>query len=282
MRLHRTFIIVIFMFGTLVACAENDNKPSTEHGVTEHPPEIINDEEQEKQKEEEQAEEDDEEMDLNEDEIETQYEVTDHWSIVPSDEEINEKIVLITVDDAPEHYAVDMAHTLKDLDAPAIFFVNGHFLESEEDKQKLKDIYDMGFAIGNHTYSHANLPELSEDEQREEIIRVNEIVEEITGEPPLFFRAPYGANSEYASELVKELGMTLMNWTYGYDWEPEYQTKEAITDIMVNAKELDHGANLLMHDRKWTAEALNDIVLGLRQKGYDMVDPHLIKRPNED
>ena len=32
-----------------------------------------------------------------------------------------------------------------------------------------------------------------------------------------------------------------------------------------------------MHDREWTAEALKEIVEGLRAKGYDMIDPATIK-----
>jgi peptidoglycan/xylan/chitin deacetylase (PgdA/CDA1 family) len=44
----------------------------------------------------------------------------------------NAKVVLLTIDDAPDKWALDMAKTLKDLDAPAIFFVNGHFIETNE------------------------------------------------------------------------------------------------------------------------------------------------------
>jgi len=32
-----------------------------------------------------------------------------------------------------------------------------------------------------------------------------------------------------------------------------------------------------MHDREWTAAALKDIVVGLRAKGYDLIDPATIK-----
>jgi peptidoglycan/xylan/chitin deacetylase (PgdA/CDA1 family) len=40
---------------------------------------------------------------------------------------------------------------------------------------------------------------------------------------------------------------------------------------------LKPGANLLMHDREWTAAALEDIVTGLRDKGYEIADPALIR-----
>ncbi|WP_100011094.1 polysaccharide deacetylase family protein [Lentibacillus sediminis] len=206
------------------------------------------------------------------------YEVSDSWSIVPLDN-ANEEVVLLTIDDAPDEYGVEMAETLKELGAPAIFFVNGHFLDTLEEEEALKKIHEMGFAIGNHTYTHATLPEISQEEQREEILSLNERIEEIIGEKPSFFRAPHGANTDYAIQAAEDAGMTVMNWSFGYDWNQEYMNEEALADIMVNTELLGNGANLLMHDREWTAAALDDIVKGLRDKGYEMVDPQLIQTP---
>lgn len=187
------------------------------------------------------------------------------------------KVVLLTIDDAPDKRSLEMAKTLKSLNAPAIFFVNGHFLDTDEEKAVLKEIHDMGFAIGNHTQTHANLKELSEDEQRAEILQVSETVESIIGEKPKYFRAPFGSNTDFSKALVKEQGMLLMNWTYGYDWESKYQDASALEDIMVNTEYLTDGANLLMHDRVWTAAALKGIIEGLRGKGYEMIDPATIQ-----
>ncbi|OXS63408.1 peptidoglycan/xylan/chitin deacetylase (PgdA/CDA1 family) [Bacillus sp. V-88] len=199
-----------------------------------------------------------------------------NWSIEPIDE-ANPKVVLLTIDDAPDQHALQMAKDLKELKAPAIFFVNGHFLDTPEEKDTLKKIHDLGFMIGNHTYSHSSLRDLTPEEQKEEILSVSDLVESITGERPQFFRAPFGQNTDYSRELAAEEKMSLMNWTYGYDWEKQYQNKAAITDIMVNSPFLNDGANLLMHDRTWTSEALKDIVKGLRAKGYETLDPHRIK-----
>ncbi len=206
-----------------------------------------------------------------------QYKVNEaNWSIEPITD-ANEKVVLLTIDDAPDQHALQMATTLKELKAPAIFFVNGHFLDTPEEKEIVKKIHEMGFLIGNHTYSHSSLPDLTQEEQKEEILSINKIVEEVIGEKPKFFRAPFGQNTDFSKELVAQEGMILMNWTYGYDWEAKYQTKEALADIMVNTPYLNNGANLLMHDRSWTNEALSDIVNGLRKKGFEIVDPELIQ-----
>ena len=63
----------------------------------------------------------------------------------------------------------------------------------------------------------------------------------------------------------------------GYDWEKGYQTKDALIDVTLNSEYLFDGANILMHDRKWTSEALAEIVQGLKDKGYEVIDPNRIK-----
>lgn len=194
-------------------------------------------------------------------------------NIVPASEGVETAVVLLTIDDAPDQYAVDMAHTLKELDAPAIFFVNGMYIESVEGKENLREIHELGFEIGNHTYNHFNLQEITPEDTRLEIVDTNNLIEEVTGERPKYFRAPFGVNSEASLAVVEEENMTAMNWTYGFDWEPEYQENNALANIMVNTELLDDGANLLMHDREWTAGALSDIVTGIKDQGYSFVDP---------
>lgn len=220
-----------------------------------------------------------EEADAEEEPAEPLYELNEAtWAFQPIGD-ADPQAALLTFDDAPDKHALDIAKTLKEKDAPAIFFVNGHFLNTDEKKALLKEIHDMGFPIGNHTMTHANLKNLSEDEQREEILGVNELVEEAIGEKPRFFRAPFGSNTDFSRQLAADEGMLIMNWTYGYDWNEEYMDATALADIMVNTELLNNGANLLMHDREWTSEALPQIIDGLRGKGYELIDPATIKLP---
>ena len=172
------------------------------------------------------------------------YELNASWAFQPIGE-ANPKAVLLTIDDAPDKRALDMAKTLKELDAPAIFFVNGHFIDSDEKKAILKEIHELGFAIGNHTKTHANLKQSTEEQQKEEILFVSDTVEEVIGERPKFFRAPFGVNTDFSKALVQDEGMLLMNWSYGYDWEKQYMDAAALADIMVNTELLRNGANLL-------------------------------------
>lgn len=199
-----------------------------------------------------------------------------NWTLQPT-EETDQKYVLLTIDDAPDTYALDMARILAEEKVPAIFFVNGLFLSDEDQMEALKEIARLGFEIGNHTMTHANLSELSTEETEQEILQLNELIKDITGEKPQFFRAPFGMNTDASKEILAREGMIWMNWTYGYDWEKEFMEKEPLADIMVNTDHLVNGANLLMHDREWTKEALPQIISGLREKGYEFVDPSMIE-----
>jgi peptidoglycan/xylan/chitin deacetylase (PgdA/CDA1 family) len=188
----------------------------------------------------------------------------------------HQKAVLLTIDDAPDTYGLEMAKKLKEWDVPAIFFINGHFIDTDEEKEVLRKIHELGFPIGNHTMTHANLSNLSVEEQKEEILPLNKQIEEIIGEKPQFFRAPFGVNTDFSIKMAEEQNMMYMNWTFGYDWVAEYQDSKALADIMVNTDLLMDGAIILAHDREWTNEALKEIVDGLRAKGYTFIDPDQI------
>lgn len=267
---------LIYITGMLVlllaACTEENKDETAQESQEESPPvEEVSDEQNDVVEKEDEVENSVEEIQ------EPLYELNRAtWGFEPI-EDANPKVVLLTFDDAPDKHALDMAKTLKELEVPAIFFVNGHFVDTDEEKEMLKEIHELGFAIGNHTKTHANLQQISEAEQDEEILFVSDTVEEVIGERPEFFRAPFGQNTDYSKALVEEEGMLLMNWSFGYDWEKQYMDADSLANIMVNTELLRDGVNLLMHDREWTAEALPKIVEGLRAKGYDFIDPATIQ-----
>lgn len=206
-------------------------------------------------------------------------------TVQPIAEDGNTQIALLTFDDAPQQpnsFTVEIAETVKSKDANAIFFVMGQFLSNEQAREDIKTVYDMGFEIGNHSYSHPDFQSLTYDEQLEEIKSTNDLIEEITGERPRFLRAPYGQYNEDTLAIAAAEGMTIMNWTYGYDWVEEFMEGTALADVMVNSKYLGDGANLLMHDRPWTNDAIGAIIDGLRAKGIAIVDPNVIESPERE
>lgn len=204
----------------------------------------------------------------------------DDWSVEAESESASgQKHAMLTFDDVPDAHTEEMAETLKEHDVPAIFFVNGVYLEEEEGREALRKIDEMGFAIGNHTTNHSELPALSEEEQQDEIQETTNLIEEVTGSKPEFFRAPYGSNTNYSDEYVSSHGMVKMNWTFGYDTKPGYREPEALAEQTVETDLLGDGANILMHDRGWTEEALPDIITKLENRNYDFVDPDDINGP---
>lgn len=204
------------------------------------------------------------------------YRILDDFRI-ESIEPVEKPLVLLTIDDSvqpePDSYTLEIAKTLKEKGVYAIFFFNGMHLESDFGKDILKQVYDMGFTIGNHTHTHPYLDQLNYEETKEEIAKTNDIIESVTGERPKFFRPPFGIMGDHSAQVLKEEGMVWMNWTYGYDWEEQYMDKDALADIMVNTPYLSDGANLLMHDRQWTSEAMGTIVDSLIEKGYLIINP---------
>lgn len=201
------------------------------------------------------------------------------WTIKPIDPANKKKIILLTFDDAPDKHALEIAKTLSENNIHTIFFINGHFLTTDEKKNTLKKLEDMGHMLGDHTYSHADLTTLKPAEQKQEVMSVYDEIKEITGKPPLFFRAPYGKNTDTTRELAKANHMLLMNWTFGYDFVKQYENKTSLTNITLNTPLLFSGSIVLMHDRPWTAAALPSIIKGLKEKGFTFVDPHKIKTP---
>lgn len=213
--------------------------------------------------------------------VEPKYTIDANFMVRHLDETSSDPLVLLTFDDAvqpePNSYSLEIAEKLKEKGVNAIFFFNGMFLENEHGQSHLKQIHDLGFTIGNHTYSHPHLNQLDYEQTKEEIIKTNDLIEQIIGERPTIFRPSFGIMGEHTQQVLQEEGMIWMNWTYGYDWEADYMQAEPLADIMVNTPYLSDGANLLMHDRKWTAEAIGSIVDGLQEKGYTIADPNLIE-----
>ena len=210
----------------------------------------------------------------------------DSSSVVPITEDVNPNVVLATVDDVPRKLpetptsSVAEAKAMADRGIYGIFFVNGMYLQGEdgeEGRQALKEIADMGHVIGNHTLTHYTLNEIPDEETlRHEIIGNQDIIEEVIGYRPHFFRPPHGVQTPELEAILEEENMIAMNWSYGFDWDETYSDPADLADIMVNTELLSPGANLLMHDLTWTKEAMPTILDGIEDKGYEFVDARKI------
>lgn len=208
--------------------------------------------------------------------LEKLYRMNDYYLIVPKEEGIEKKVVLLTFDDGPkeEQMVSDMLEVLDKHEAKAIFFVNG--FRVEQNPELLLKLYNSGHAIGNHSWDHINLKEVEDAEIDRQVEAVQDKVKELTGEAPLFFRPPHGAGTDYLKHKVAEEGMLYMTWsTSPEDWLKQNQTPEM---VITNTLERVHpGANLLMHELPWTVEALDTLLTELKDLGYTFVNPDTIE-----
>lgn len=212
-------------------------------------------------------------------------------SVLPANEDANPNVVLATVDDVPRKLpetptsSVEEAQAMADRGIYGIFFVNGMYLQGEdgeEGRQALKEIADMGHVIGNHTLTHYSLDQVPDEETlRHEIIGNQDIIEEVIGYRPQFFRPPHGIEIPELEGILEEENMVSMNWSYGFDWDENYSNPAVLADVMVNTEFLSPGANLLMHDLTWTNEAMPAILDGIQAKGYEFVDARDIATRDE-
>ncbi len=197
------------------------------------------------------------------------YYVNEKYYIKPINKDDDEKVVLLTFDDSP---AGDSTQAILDLldkyNAKAVWYINGYY--ADKNRELLKDIHNKGHIIGNHTWWHENLKKLDPEKTRQEIVSINDLVEEVTGVRPTYFRAPFGVYSDEAKKVLKEENMQYMNWTWGsLDWE--LKTAEEIEKNVID--HVHNGANILFHDKRITADALENILQALTEEDYKFVLP---------
>ncbi len=175
------------------------------------------------------------------------------------------KKIALTFDDGPHpYYTEQLLDGLKERGVHATFFVTGEHAQLHPDV--IKRMSEEGHLIGNHTYSHMQLARDNREEFKEELIKTNEIIEEITGKEVLYVRPPYGS---WDKKFESELNMFPVLWNVDpLDWCSS--NVSCITEKVVsNVEENDI---ILMHDYyDTTVTAALKIVDELMKEGYTFV-----------
>jgi peptidoglycan/xylan/chitin deacetylase (PgdA/CDA1 family) len=128
-----------------------------------------------------------------------------------------------------------------------------------------------GHELGNHSYSHAHFPQLSDEQIARELSALEETVLQVTGRSTKpYFRPPYGDRDDRVLQVVQENGYLNVYWTYHVrDWFPD-ETPESVFRYTVDGA--CNGAIVVMHLGSWqTRAALPDIIDELRARGYRLV-----------
>ena len=158
--------------------------------------------------------------------------------------------VALTFDDGPHPpYTGQILDVLERYDVPATFFCIG--LNAGARAGELERMRALGHGLGNHTWSHPFLPELSHAELAEQITRTAEAIVQASGgtEPP-FFRPPYGSRTPEVLARLEQLDPTTVLWDVeAADWA--MPGAEVIARRVLDASR--PGSIILLHDGEGTA-----------------------------
>lgn len=126
---------------------------------------------------------------------------------------------LITIDDGPDPHDTPLLLDLLDRhQAKAIFFMIGEKVRRHP--ELAREVVRRGHEIGNHTMTHpqASFWCVSPWRTRREIETCQQVIKEVTGYSPRWFRAPVGHRNLFTHPITRELGMKVMGWNRrGYD-----------------------------------------------------------------
>jgi peptidoglycan-N-acetylglucosamine deacetylase len=183
--------------------------------------------------------------------------------------------IVLSFDDGPDPtYTPRLLDTLREHDVRATFFVCGEMVSYWPDL--VRRAVDEGHVIGNHTWTHPELPKLPPGRIRSEMGRTSEIVERTTGHAPVWFRAPYGWWNRDTFEIGAEMGMEPLAWTVDTnDWQ------KPGTRSIVRAVEqgIGPGRVFLSHDgggnRSQTVRAVRTYLPALAARGCATALPRL-------
>lgn len=185
-------------------------------------------------------------------------------SLQETEEEEPPKVAL-TFDDGPSReYTPKLLDGLKERNILASFFLMGKNIEGNE--ELVQRIQEEGHLIGNHTYNHVCLNQISDRQAKEEIEKTSNKIYEITGEYPVFIRPPFG---EWKKDLELFVPMFPVFWDVDtLDWK----SKNVSQVLRIVDRQVHEDSIILMHDGYETSvEAAFEIIDRLSAEGYEFV-----------
>ena len=191
----------------------------------------------------------------------------------------NPRKIALTFDDGPNpDYTPRILDILKRKHVPGTFFVTG--VNIENNIPIVKEIYEDGNEIGNHTFTHPNLEITSDNREKIELRSTRLLVESITGHSTLLFRPPYNTDAEPKNLYqIKSLAVAhdegficVTSFIDPNDWE-EGVSADTIVARAIAQQHL--GNVILLHDaggeRDQTILALPRIINYYKDHGYQFV-----------
>ena len=159
--------------------------------------------------------------------------------------------------------------TLKKHNIQATFFLSGGWVENYPDD--VKTILSAGHDLGSIGESHKHMPQLTAEECLEEIEQAHTKVQELTGYEMFLFRPPYGDYDNRVISSAAKCGYYSVCWDVdSLDWK-DYGV-DAILNNVLKSGDLKNGSIIRCHNgAKYTAQALERLITGLEEQGYEIV-----------
>ena len=145
-------------------------------------------------------------------------------------------MVALTFDDGPSaEFTPAILDILKEYNVPATFFMVG--VHVEKYPEIAQRIVDEGHEIGNHTYSHRNIPTLSTIDLHKEILEATAAITTVTGVYPPYVRPPRGMYDGRFRRLANLLGQEIVLWTISTrDWRYGVTPDSIVKTVEIKSK----------------------------------------------
>lgn len=199
------------------------------------------------------------------------------------------KQVALSFDDGPDPvWTPKILDVLKQYGVSGTFFMIGE--EAQDNVGIMRRAYREGHEIGNHTYTHPDISEISGRQVELQLNFAERLFASKLGVQPLYFRPPYSIDQEPDTndqaapvDRIQGLGYTIVgNKIDTNDWdEHPRKTPREITDSVfkaiadMDARPWTRGSVILLHDgggdRSATLAALPVLIQTLRARGYEIV-----------
>lgn len=179
------------------------------------------------------------------------------------------KSVYLTFDCGYEGgYTDSIIKTLKANNVKATFFITAYYLNSAE--EKVFEMVKNGNAIGNHTVNHKCMPQLSDEQIKDELMKLHIAVLEKTGYEMKYFRPPKGEFNSRVLKVAKDLNYKTVLWSNAYDdWDVNKQGREEYGKQKV-LDNMHNGCVLLLHSTsKDNMNILDDLIKEIKKMGYE-------------
>jgi peptidoglycan/xylan/chitin deacetylase (PgdA/CDA1 family) len=148
----------------------------------------------------------------------------------------------LTFDDGPTSNTPTLLKALKQNGLRATMFNEGRFAAA--DPAEVRAEVSAGMWVGNHSYTHPHMTQLSTAQINSEISRTQQAIADAGGGTPKLFRPPFGSTNSTLRSVEAKYGLREIIWDISTgDWSGV--SVDAI--VQANSK-LSNGQIILMHD----------------------------------